>query len=438
MHHSLLIPEILQTICSHIDIDNYQWRGRDLLAMALVCRGFSKTFLDQLWLKIDSLYPLLTKMPPDIWSGPLARHHIELARAITPSDLEGFKAYANRVRFYYGSWAHDDELGRQMKSLLSQWSQLETLAVHHLPEESLRIVASLPRLRGLTLSDDYEDTFTPTPGTKVFPALQDLSIAANSPILCINLLKAAANCPLKTFTFELFRESSPPDWRDLFTALADSCDKGTLTTISISDAVHWRLEGQHGPNTADELRLLFPFTNLIDVSLDTRYGFDIDDAFVHEMAAAWPRLHALSIEALRVGQPLESQRLTLHGLVPLALLCPELRTLKVLVNAAHMCSSHFDLCPGSESCVDLLSVGRSPISEVSVPCIAAFLSVLFPKLRCVRANIYEDDCKAEELEYQVRWSKVQKHLVAVPPRNVSLMQFVARIGFYPWFVDLRT
>ncbi|KAF8887142.1 hypothetical protein BD779DRAFT_530461 [Infundibulicybe gibba] len=390
MHRCLLIPVVLQTIC--IYIDNYPKRGRDLLAMALVCRGFSKTSLDQLWREIDGLYPLLTKMPPDMWSGPLARHNVVLARAITPSDLGCFKAHAHRVRIYHGlkdadddtdvpitvykalsfhfhdqpifpnlvgmSWTNEEEIfpyitmflgsrirrmelpifddpvhnsmlptlgkrcpllinfnlrsdvfqysldtGRQVKSLLSQWSQLETLSIHHLPEDSLRIVVGLPHLRNLRLKgwsyagDNYGNTFTPAPGTKVFPALQNLSITTTSSILCINLLKAATSCPLVTFYLSLIG-SSLPNWRDLFTTLAKSCDKGTLTTILI-DGTDVQGEHGHGPNAAYELRLLFPFTNLTDAAIHTSRKFDVEEAFVFEMAAAWPHLHSFSMTTVK-------------------------------------------------------------------------------------------------------------------------------------------
>ncbi|KAF8870458.1 hypothetical protein BD779DRAFT_537688 [Infundibulicybe gibba] len=499
-HRCLLIPEILRIICLHIKIHHRRDRSRDLQAVALVCRSFYNASLDLLWRDVTGLLPLLRTLPSDVWSGPLTRHKAVLARAIIPSDLERFRAYACCVQVYGDhyidvpitiyhalsfhfhdrpifpnlvkiSWRFErreifpyismflgpriremelnvsgdsvqisllptlgtrcpslvhfelstpdcyPDIGQQMKSLLSQWGQLETLIIYYLPEESLRIVAALPHLRSFTLSradDDYGDAFSPTPGTNAFPALQDLSITASSPVLCINILKAAKNCSLKEFTFSLFGTNLTV-WRDLFATLAELCNKGNLTSISVDDLVVQAEE--QDPGTADELRLLFPLTGLTRLVFTTRCGFDIDDAFMHEMAGAWPRMHTLNIGAAEIFQPFEPQRLTLQGLAPLAELCPDLRNLTVHINVAHICSNHFDAClgSGSGSCVDYLDVARSPISKESVPWAAAYLSALFPKLRELQ---YEDDYMGfEQPAYPDRWEDVENHLAVY--RHVS-------------------
>ncbi|KAF8895643.1 hypothetical protein BD779DRAFT_1434436, partial [Infundibulicybe gibba] len=164
----------------------------------------------------------------------------------------------------------------------------------------------------------------------------------------------------------------------------------------------------------DELRLLLPFTNLTHQVLETRFGFDIDDAFVHEMAAAWPYIHTLNIGVTEISQPFEPQRLTLQGLAPLADLCPDLRDLTVHVNGSHICSNHFDMCSGSESRVERLDVGYSSISETSVPWAAAYLSAVFPKLRELD---FWDYGGLEEPGSARRWLEVRNHLVAY--RHVS-------------------
>ncbi|KAF8887191.1 hypothetical protein BD779DRAFT_534420 [Infundibulicybe gibba] len=493
MHRCLLIPEILRIICVHISSHH---QSCDLHGVVLVCRSFYNASLDLLWRDIAGLFPLLRTLPSDIWSGPLSPHEVVLARAITPSDLERFKAHAHHVQVYSDHYIdvpiaiyqalsfhfHDQpilpnlvemvwtdeeqeifpyismflapcirkmelgmsnssvqnsllstlgmkcpsmthfeldamdyypDMGRQVESLLSQWHQLETLIIHGLPQESLRIVAALPHLRNLTIfnADNYSDAFSPTPGTNVFPALQDLLITANSAILPINLLRATTSCSLKKFTLSLFGLASP-GWHDLFTTLAESCNKATLTTIRINES---EVDHEQGPGTTDELRLLFPFTNLTHLILETCVGFDIDDAFVHEMAAAWSCIHTLNIGATEIPQPSEPRKLTLQGLAPLAELCPNLRKLTVHVNVAHMCSNHFDVCSTSKSRVEHLNVGYSPVSQTSVPWAAAYLSAIFPKLRELD---YSNDYRGRERSANPdRWLDVHHHLVAY--RHVS-------------------
>ncbi|KAF8867592.1 hypothetical protein BD779DRAFT_1685590 [Infundibulicybe gibba] len=479
MHHCLLIPEILQVICAHLrGISRIQDRDRNVQAVALVCRNFHNATLDLLWHSIGGLLPLLRTLPSDVWSGPLTCHEAALARAITASDLERFRARARLVQSYYDleyinvpiaiyralSFHFHDQpifpnllflessgsetfpylpmflvpsirrmrlsissdsiqnsplsilgnrcpslarfelstpdcypnIGQQMKSLLPQWGQLETLTIDYLPEESLRIVAALPHLRSFTLSradDDYGDAFLPTPGTDVFPALQRLTVKASSPVLCINLLKAATNCPLEDFTLSLFGPD-PPVWRDLFATLAG------LGYVAVQNE-------EQDPGTADELRLLFPLTSLTSLTLRTCCGFDVDNAFMHEVAAAWPCIDTLCIGATGIFQPFE--RLTLHGLALLAELCPNLECLEVHVNVAHICSNHLNACLGSssKSRIDYLSVGRSPILRKSVPWAAAYLSAIFPELREVE---YNDDYRSSA--YPDQWSDIENHIAA--------------------------
>ncbi|KAF8870457.1 hypothetical protein BD779DRAFT_1792006 [Infundibulicybe gibba] len=422
--------------------------------------------------EISGLLPLLKTLPSDLWSGPLTRREVVLARGITPSDLERFRVYAHRVRVYYNSYIdaptaiyhalsfhfHDQpifpnlvkiiwtfekqetfpyismflgpsireiqlyvsgdsvqisllptlgmrcpslvhfelstpdcypDVGQQMKSLLPQWSQLETLVTQYLPEESLRIAAALPHLRSFTLSHadvEYGDA-------------SSLTLGAD----------AATNSPLRKFTFSLFGPD-PPVWRDLFATLAGLRNKGKLTTIYIDDfAVS---NDGYGPSTADELRLLFPLPSLTHLILRTCCGFDIDDAFMHEVAAAWPCIHTLNIEAAEILQQFAPRQLTLQGLAPLAERCPNLQDLTVHINVAHICSNHFDACSNfdSKSCVDYLDVGRSPILRKSVPWAAAYLSTIFPKLRDV--HYVSDYGGLERPAYPDRWSDVESHLVA--------------------------
>ncbi|KAF8887135.1 hypothetical protein BD779DRAFT_1528264 [Infundibulicybe gibba] len=97
MHQCLLIQEILQVICAHI---NYP--RRDMLAVALVCRDFFDASMDQLWYHVSNLIPVLQCLPSDIWRTPLTSRGIGsavLARAITSTDLERFRTlYAHRVQ----------------------------------------------------------------------------------------------------------------------------------------------------------------------------------------------------------------------------------------------------------------------------------------------------------------------------------------------------
>ncbi|KAF8887137.1 hypothetical protein BD779DRAFT_530312 [Infundibulicybe gibba] len=315
-------------------------------------------------------------------------------------------------------WArYSPDIGRQMNYILPRWTRLRTLTVPHLPEESFRAIAGLPHLLELTLTkanSKFGDTFSSMSGQPAFPALRRLSIMADTPTLCVNLLRATTNCPLEEFTFWLYEESTS-DWRNLFSALAESCNKATLKEIHVEDLAISHGSGAPSTLATDQLRPLLSFTDLTRVHLSTRHEFTIDSALLREMAAAWPHLQHLDIGAIEIYQPSEQRPpFTLQGLAPLAEFCPDLEDLTVCVDATHFCFNHINLgsCP-SDSRVEFLVVHRSPITQSSVPWVAAYLSGVFPRLCKIgwaNSNGSEED--EEWLAYPKRWLEVMNHLAA--------------------------
>ncbi|KAF8869319.1 hypothetical protein BD779DRAFT_1682338 [Infundibulicybe gibba] len=305
------------------------------------------------------------------------------------------------------------EIGRQMNYVLPGWTQLQVLIVPHLPEESLRVVAGLPHLLKLSLTEvdsEFGDTFSPIPGQPVFPVLRELHITADTSTLCINLLRAAIHCPLEEFT--LLCGEFALDWYNTFSALAGLYNKATLKNIHVEDFDSFQESG--APRTTDQLQPLLSLTNLTHIYLRTRYGCDIDNAFLREMATAWPRLQDLDIKAFEIFQPTEQQpRLTLQGLAPLAELCPGLENLAIDIDATHFCFNHINLgSRPSDSWVESLDVHCSPIGQSSVPWVAAYLSGVFPRLRKIEWDRSGCSEVPGEQPDSKRWQEVMNHLAA--------------------------
>jgi hypothetical protein len=59
VHPCLAISEVLRVVCGSL------WR-KDLLSVALTCRGFLEPALDELWYEIPALEPLVACLPPDL------------------------------------------------------------------------------------------------------------------------------------------------------------------------------------------------------------------------------------------------------------------------------------------------------------------------------------------------------------------------------------
>ncbi|KAF8887126.1 hypothetical protein BD779DRAFT_1672888 [Infundibulicybe gibba] len=313
---------------------------------------------------------------------------------------------------------YNPDIGRWMNHILPEWTQLQSLTVPHLPEESLRVVAGLPHLLDLVLSranSNFGDTFSPIFGQPVFPVLRKLFVRADTPTLCVNLLRAATNCPLEEFIFHLAEAFTPLDWHDLFSALAESCDKATLTRIHAGDIETLGEQLEAPPaETTDQLRPLLLFTNLTYVNLGTCYGFGIGDTFIREMAIAWPHLQYLDIGTIGMSQELTEQQpqLTLQGLAPLVEFCPDLVDLTIDVNATHFCFNHVSLGSSpSNSRVQFLDVHHSSIGQSSVAWVAAYLSRTFPRLRSIDWDSGSEEDE-ERLAYPKRWQEVMNYLVA--------------------------
>lgn len=65
MHHCLEIPEILWTVAEMVDDPK---RLDTLRSMALTCKQFYDPTIRVLWRDLDSMVPLLTCFPEDVWN----------------------------------------------------------------------------------------------------------------------------------------------------------------------------------------------------------------------------------------------------------------------------------------------------------------------------------------------------------------------------------
>ncbi|KAJ3534616.1 hypothetical protein NMY22_g6848 [Coprinellus aureogranulatus] len=104
--HVYPIPEILRLICDQIPNDLYN--RRRLFITALSCRALLEPALDSLWFSLDSLQPLVSCLPDDLFNKEQKKFSdrstvkytlLTLRRAITPADLARYTSYyAPRIR----------------------------------------------------------------------------------------------------------------------------------------------------------------------------------------------------------------------------------------------------------------------------------------------------------------------------------------------------
>ncbi|KAJ6456788.1 hypothetical protein C8R47DRAFT_1165033 [Mycena vitilis] len=168
------------------------------------------------------------------------------------------------------------------------------------------------------------------------------------------------------------------------------------------------------------LDILSCFTEITSLAIQSPAGFDLDDAAVERLAAAWPRLEDLTLSARGRSTPIH---LTFHALRSLASHCPFLTELDIEFDATHT-------PPGSadervvQDTLDRLLVGFSPIIKPGR--VARYLSRLFPNLSDISAThskeYNEDKDDVEMLRQTTVWDQLWKQVEEHVPEYAATRQ----------------
>ncbi|OBZ67047.1 hypothetical protein A0H81_12882 [Grifola frondosa] len=159
-----------------------------------------------------------------------------------------------------------------------------------------------------------------------------------------------------------------------------------LSTLPAASDVHLALRGDSWefnsnadfhPSDAD-LKALFSLRALKWLVIDFPVAFKMDDAFIKELAMAWPLLSGLQLG--RCDRSKWQSSITLEGLAHLVKHCPRLTSLELIVDASAV-AKYVDKRPGGGSqnhAITKLRLGSSAISDPLA--VAAFLSDILPNL----------------------------------------------------------
>ncbi|RDB14843.1 hypothetical protein Hypma_016406 [Hypsizygus marmoreus] len=265
------------------------------------------------------------------------------------------------------------------------WDRLRHLSISSLSKEALIHVATLSELRRFSLEHQGQVEFPTAWSNTTFPALTHLSVTCYDFLFCINLVRSmAANTVLKSVRFDIRDAPSPGfGWEKLTEALRDMHSSSSLRNINITDDDYeGMMDGEdheeHLMIKGDRIRLLLAFAHLTRLHLYSRYGFDLDDTLIGDVARALPCLQQLSIW----GGPDEGRmpRTTIACLRELAQHCKHLWRITMAFDA-RLVSNLKTSRRVYAARLTMLNVVGSPISDSAQ--VAAFLSDIFPSLRTV-------------------------------------------------------
>ncbi|KAJ7621761.1 hypothetical protein DFH06DRAFT_1341086 [Mycena polygramma] len=294
---------------------------------------------------------------------------------------------------------------------------VETLVVFHPDSEAFSHIARSSRLRHLWLmSNEFVPSLRCPTHLPHFPVLKTLECESieHAPTFLEQVKPSLVE-------FNLFARSwrAPPTKRtvqELYNALATNCTHSSLHKILLTKP--WMLDGTIDADqldmytiSGDELKPLFCFQNLVNVSLSHTAGVDLDDGIVLNMARAWTCLQSLSLPP---DMPYRSKpRVTLEGVYAFAKYCSSLEDLTILFDATIIPALKVgSRRRTSQHSLESLDVAYSPVGT-KLSRLAKFLRTIFPSLVGIRTSYHEHEglrTDAQVVASHKAWMKVDEAL----------------------------
>ncbi|KAJ7886444.1 hypothetical protein B0H14DRAFT_2563376 [Mycena olivaceomarginata] len=278
--------------------------------------------------------------------------------------------------------------------------RLHHLEFLHMPlpdTAALQHVAGIPTLHSLELRV-LPRTFLFLPLETSFIKLRNLVLHDFDVEAASKFLQICVNAPLVSVAINNTARATLGALDHFIAALAQcSGSHSTLTSLTLDLSLH-----EDSPMRTHSLCTLFCFQNLSHVDIKSETGFD------------------LMMLQLRESIPHIPRGLTLEYLRSLSANCADLRSLHMSFDASTTQAPQHGQNQVSQTKLEYLNVAHSHIAMP--PCVARFISTIFPNLRHIpTAREYHDliyhtedeeelDENAEEILFHQRWKEVQSQL----------------------------
>ncbi|KAK7029910.1 hypothetical protein R3P38DRAFT_2932342, partial [Favolaschia claudopus] len=367
-----------------------------------MCASVSESMSSKLPPSRDFLFPNLTSISLDIPEESLASQArlflgpkvVDLRLRVSRSFFTGGDdilfnlpiQYPKLRTVFFTSSHSTSAASSRMALLLRAVTQLD---LKSLDGVALKHISQLETLKSLSLLGPSLKDFghhtgslcsASHSGAAPFPALQHLRLDETTLKLAIE------------FVFHLGTAEFPTrlTTRQLYTALAKHLSHTSLHTLYIGEPASYDanpLQVNFAADVIDRptLAILFPFTNLTDVTLEAPVGFFIDDATAWDIARAWPKLeHLVLLTRWEAESENLSAIMSIHALGAFATHCPKLVRLGLTAFDARDVALPVDRdVVQSESPLEDLDVGISPLRDPVA--VAQFLATIFPNLTRIQS-----------------------------------------------------
>ena len=323
---------------------------------------------------------------------------------------------ANQAEYTsFASRSQDKAISSVVKII--QRSQAKQYIASKIPRTLLESVSQLPLLNVLII--DFPHNASLIPSRTTFPVLHFLHVRISHLPLALQFFNNSSYLSLESLLFQLHcgASLSDDDATSVTKAISSSCVNPSLRQVYVLGSGVTRPASRIH---SDALRPFFRFRHMRRIEFRTTWAWDLDDALVRDLANAWPELTELYLDAT-ASWPAKS-RITLRGLEPLALHCPLLKDLGIVVDTSAFTHSMMRMMTelGSEAApepplrgkqqsrLQSLAVGSSALPSNAVISVAAYLSGLFSMLAVVEAEVISQD--VDSCANVGRWRRVHELL----------------------------
>ncbi|KAJ7487115.1 hypothetical protein FB451DRAFT_1554194 [Mycena latifolia] len=346
--------------------------------------------------------------------GPAARLAILPMLASRYPSLSGFELVMNE-----GFKAHRHLRIDATSSMIRALTVVQSLSVQYLEPAVCRHLASLDSLTSLSVCvGDWLFTDELTQSTEpMFSSLRVLELRESRSDLCTEFIGMLSYPLLSRLTISTNGPPTEDEALALFSTIYHRFPHPTLTVLDVhlGRCVRGVVTSSVDTIPSAALQPLLAFSNLSKVAISVPFLLSLDDAFVEEMAMAWPRLEELALTRSQREVPTPSS-VTVPALAAFARHCPTLSTLTIPVSGGFPPDwDHARRPSDTQQALSLLDVLDSPITA-PIP-VAAYLSCVFPNISLIKWDgflEYWDDGYYEPPPsvHEKRWEMV-KELITV-------------------------
>ncbi|KAJ7633547.1 hypothetical protein DFH06DRAFT_1437439 [Mycena polygramma] len=293
-------------------------------------------------------------------------------------------------------------------SLVRALTDVRSVKLGTLDSAAFMHLGQLSTLRSLQAAISSTTSFTDAGERTMFSSLRTAQIDVEdaNAVQLTGLLRTWNDPPLRLFSASLDTYPSQTELEDLYSVLGSHISPDYLLLLNLqllnSSPI---LQSPDTSRHPDHLfRHLFPFTNLVTLSIHVPSGFDLTDVTISAMASAWPNIHDLQLEADVQIHPAQG---TLRGIQALAEQCPHLQHLELAIDATVIPAPRLAPAPRlvAQEALVLFNVGESRIDNVFA--VARFLSSIFANVQKIVPTYL--GLPADEL-YRDRWQEVEAML----------------------------